>query len=341
MAAGEIGGTTARRRMSAIIAFYTWLNDEGVLIPDNAPWIASDQYLDLIDSKGLKFTKRVTTTDISIKVVKQTDPYDGTIEDGGMLRPLTLVEQGWLMDALISLGNTEMTLIHLFALLTGARIQSILTFSVQHVRMDLKDPTQAELRIPIGPGSGIDTKNNKRMVLHIPVWFYQMLRTYALSERARLRRGLADGGDTDNQYLFLSVRGAPMYQSKEDAQSFDESNNLRHAKTGQGVRQFMTERVIPLIRSKFNVPNFHYKFHDTRASFGMNLTDFQLGLVARGEATLHQAREFVKSRMCHESSATTDKYLQYRNNLKLVRAVGASYESHLQDLAKRVMGDIQ
>jgi hypothetical protein len=73
----------------------------------------------------------------------------------------------------------------------------------------------------------------------------------------------------------------------------------------------------------------------------MNLTDVQLGLVAKGEVTLHEAREFVKTRMCHESSATTDRYLQYRNNLKLVRSVGAAYDNHLRYLAERALEDIQ
>lgn len=341
VAAGEIEATTAKRRMSAVISFYTWLKEEGTLVPEHAPWKESDRYIELIDGHGFKFSKRVTTTDISIHVPRQNDPYTGTIDDGGKLRPLAQEEQGWLMDALLSLGNTEMTLIHLFGLLTGARIQTILTFRVRHAMLELDDHVPAELRFPVGPGTGIDTKHDKQMVLHIPIWFYQMLRTYAYSERARQRRCRAEGGDTEDQYLFLSIRGAPLYQSKVEAQTFDDSNDLRHAKAGQGVRQFITERVIPFIRDKNNASGFHYQFHDIRASFGMNLTDFQLGLVANGEITLHQAREFVKTRMCHESSATTDRYLQYRNNLKLVRAIGADYDSHLRQLAERALGNMR
>ena len=339
IAIGEIAGTTAQRRMSAIISFYTWLEKEGVLSPAHAPWKASDQYIDIIDSHGFKLTKVVTTTDLSIKVAKEYDPYEETINDGGKLHPLTKVEQGWLVDALLALGNTEMTLIHLFALLTGARIQTILTFRVQHILLKVDNPNLTEIRIPAGPGTSIDTKNNKRIVLHIPVWFYEMLRTYALSERALIRRSMAKGGDNQNQYLFLSIRGTPLYQAKAETQLFNVSNTLRHAKTGQGVRQFIKERVIPFVRIKFNSSNFHYQFHDTRASFGMNLTDAQLGQVSKGEINLHQAREFVKIRMCHESSATTDKYLKYRNNLKLVRAVSADYDNHLHELVKQIIGN--
>lgn len=340
VAAGEIAGSTAKRRMCNVIAFYTWLRDEGALVPAHAPWKANDRYIELKGMHGFKYSKRVTTTDVSISVPKQEDPYAGTIDDGGKLRPLPQEEQYWLMDALISLGNTEMTLIHLFGLLTGARIQTILTFRVRHVLMELDESEPTELRFPVGPGTGIDTKHDKQLVLHIPVWFYQMLRTYAHSERARRRRCCAAGGDTENQYLFLSVRGTPLYQSKVASQAFDDTNKLHHTKSGQAVRQFMTERVIPLIREKYNAPDFHYQFHDTRATFGMNIADAQLELVAKGEITLYQAREFVKTRMCHESSAITDRYLQHRNSLKLVRTVSEKYNSHLRQLAQNSLGNV-
>lgn len=343
IAAGEIEATTAKRRMSGIIAFYRWLISEGVLVATHSPWSESDSYIQLKGGHGHKFSKKVTTTDVSLQIAKQKDPYAETIEDGGKLRPLPQEEQSWLLDALIALGNTEMTLIHLFALLTGARIQTILTFQVAHVRDDLEGHSENAfvLRVPVGPGTNIDTKNDKQLVLHLPVWFYQILRTYALSERARQRRCLAVGGDTGDQYLFLSIRGAPLYQSKAELRAFNGSASIRHAKTGQGVRQFITERVIPFIRNKHNITTFRYQFHDTRATFGMNLTDAQLELVSKGEMTLHEAREFVRNRMGHESSETTDRYLQYRKNLKFVRATNAAYDNHLRKLAERALEDMQ
>lgn len=336
VAAGEIKDTTARRRMSSVVGLYNWLQAEGAWSPENAPWKASDRFVELKDAKGISFSKPVTVTDVGIKVPKVLDPYAGTIDDGGKLRPLSLTEQGWLMEALLAQRNTEMTLIHLFGLLTGARIQSILTFRVRHVTMEFDIPDMAEIRFPVGPGTGVDTKNNKKLVLHIPIWFYEMLRTYARSDRARRRRLRAEGGDTYEQYLFLSVRGAPLYQCKAEAALYDEHNKRRHAKVGQGVRQFIAERLLPYIREHFDA-NFKYHFHDTRASFGMNLTDHQLKLVAQGDITLHQAREFVKARMGHESSATTDRYLQYRSNLKLVRQVAVDYSAHLRGLSGLAM----
>lgn len=333
----ELAVSSARRQMGTVIRFYRWLQKDGVLNPENEPWKESDCYIDFTDSRGIERSKKIITTDVSIKMPNQYDPYDGCIDDGGKLRPLPMEEQDWLMESLLECGNTEMTLIHLLGLLTAARIQTILTFQFRHVSVKRLSNEQGEIRLPAGPGTGIDTKDDKQIVLHIPFWFYEMLWTYAHSDRAKKRRLRANGGDHENQYLFLSVRGTPLYQSKKDLSSFDENNNSRYVKSGQAVRQFMTERVIPFIRDKYKEPKFHYKFHDTRATAGMNWTDHQLKLVEKGQVTLHEAREFVKVRMCHNSSITTDLYLQFRKKIKQVRWAGAEYESHLKQIATKAM----
>lgn len=72
----------------------------------------------------------------------------------------------------------------------------------------------------------------------------------------------------------------------------------------------------------------------------MNLTDEQLQRVAAGEITLHEAREFVKSRMGHESAATTDLYLQYGGKLTFIRRVNDGYGDHLNDLVAKACGEM-
>ena len=336
IAAGQIQGTTAKRHMSKVISFYTWLIEEGVLNPAHSPWKKQDRFLSFTDIHGFKLSKQVVSTDLSIKITKSTDPYDGRIDDGGKLRPLPSSEQEFLIDALIELKNTEMLLIHLIGLLTGARIQTILTMRLKHVLQLIDHIPSEEIRIPAGPGTGMDTKYNKKIVLHFPKWLYKKLHIYAGSERARLRRSRSPRKDDMEQYLFLSNRGDPFYTSKSDSAEFNSSNRRRHAKNGQAVRQFITERIIPILRLKTGDPNFHYQFHDTRASYGMNLTDCQLAQVNLGEVSLHQAREFVKARMSHESTTTTDRYLQYRSNLKIVSSINSMYHEHLIKLQAKL-----
>ncbi|HWW06353.1 site-specific integrase [Collimonas sp.] len=331
----EIAASTAKRRMGVVIRFYGWLISENVFVPEYPAWKDGDRFVNFAGHHGERVVGKVKTTDVSIRAQKQDNPYDDCINDDGKLRPMPQNEQEWLMDALISLGNTEMTLIHLFGLVTGARIQTILTFRVRDVLRENGESLQNFLRYPVGPGTGIDTKYNKQLVLHIPVWFYEMLRTYALSERAKKRRLRAIGGDTENQYVFLSIRGAPLYVAKSD-RTHAEATALRHSKVGQGVRQYITDYIIPFIRRKYH-PRFHYKFHDTRATFGMNLVDDRLKLVEEKKATLKEVMDFVQARMGHNSVVTTELYLSFRSRLRMVHAVQDGWEEKLERMARRAM----
>jgi integrase len=331
---GKIAASTAKRRMSVVIRFYRWLKEEELYIPQHAPWDERDVRVASNDLYGKKITKIVTTTDLSIRETKQIDPYSEFIIDNGKLRPLSQQEQEWLLGALTALGNTEMTLIHLFGLVTGARIQTILTFRVQNFLEDPKNIPK-EWCCQVGPGTFIDTKNDKKLVLHIPQWFYEMVHTYVNSERAKQRRLHASGGDTENQYLFLSIRGNPLYESK-----FEKANgkpsDLKYDRVGKGVRQYITDYIIPYIRKNYN-DTFHYKFHDTRATFGMNLVDDRMKLLADGRTNLIEVLDYVRVRMSHSQLSITERYLNYRSRLRLASAVQDDWETHLENLSRQAM----
>lgn len=335
--AGELASSTAKRRMGTVIRFYRWMIDECLFVPAHDPWKKSDRWICFFDQIGSPVSKRVETTDLSLKCSAADDPFAETINDGGKLKPLTRDEQLCLLETLAALGNIEMLLIHLFALTTGARIQTTLTLRVKSV-FHPHDKNLTHVRLFAGPGTGIDTKRGKKLLLLVPAWLYERLHIYVHSPRACRRRSKAKNGNVLEQYLFLSERGAPHYQSKSEMQTFDSSSATRHLKIGQGIRQFIREKVLPRMRSVLG-PKFQYSFHDLRATFGMNLTDHQLALVERGEATLHQVREHVKARMGHSSSAMTDRYLQYRRGLEFARGAQLEYELHLQKLASIIIGD--
>jgi hypothetical protein len=69
--------------MGAVIVLYRRLIADKVFEPENPPWKESDRYIDFKDSRGFTRSKQVVTTDVSIKVAKQDNPYDGCIDDGG------------------------------------------------------------------------------------------------------------------------------------------------------------------------------------------------------------------------------------------------------------------
>lgn len=335
---GDMKLSMAQRRMSSVRAFYRWLKQTALLVPEFPAWEEEEKFVAISGAQGRTVLKKVLKTDLSLIVPKSNDPYVDTIDDGGKLRPLPRAEQEWLLDALVALDNYPMQLIHLVGMLAGARIQTILTLQVRHFAQEVEDD-RYEVCIPVGPGTGVDTADDKAMVLHFPTWFYRKLHVYALSDAARRRRAKADGGDHLKQYLFLSANGAPLYESKADRRIFKGADGRRYPIKGQAVRQFMTERVLPFVRAAH--PTFAYQFHDTRATFGMNLTDDKLKEVVQGNIGLDEAREFVRVRMGHESSVTTDRYLKYRGRLKLARGANADWSDHLRKLVEGAKGSIQ
>ena len=343
--AKEVAQGTAKRRMATVVAFYRWLVKEEIFEPENDPWEERSYSLAIKSDYGGTIIKKGLTTDVGIKVAKADDALDDTIQDGGKLRPLPEKEQQWVMEAVNACGNAEMFLIILFMLATGARIQTATTLRVRHFTGKMPAFSNsisgggAVFKLKAGPGTGIDTKGDKHGVLHIPQPLYEALRTYAHSARASRRRVLA-GDDSADQYLFLTQQGSPYYQAKEEALRFDPDLKVRHRKAGGTIRQFIVERLIPYVREHHD-PKFHFKPHDLRATFGMNHTDIQMGLVESGKASLSQARNIVRALMWHKSSSTTDLYLDYRKRIEQVYAAINGYGEQVNIWIDQAMRGVQ
>nr|WP_314543380.1 site-specific integrase [uncultured Massilia sp.] len=343
---GEIAASTAKRRMATVVSFYRWMIKEEFFQPTNDPWQERTYGLTLTNSYGGSFKKTVKSTDLQILASKADDPLDDTIQDDDKLRPLPLEEQKWVMEAADALGNGEMYLFILFMLLTGARIQTVGTLRVRHFIQ--ANPAFSNgiagqgqvFKLKAGPGTGIDTKRNKNKTLQIPKLLYEALHVYVISDRARRRREMAPGGDHLDQYFFLTQQGSPYYTAKAQSSGYDPNMVRRHHKNGGTVRQFLKERLIPFVQNRYD-PKFKFRIHDLRATFGINQTDIQMSLVQAGVITLSKARSIVKELMWHTSSATTDKYLDYRKQMKMILAAINGHGDHVQGWIDRAMKGIE
>lgn len=330
----EISGKTAKRRMATVIRFYRWLMEDGVFQPENPPWRDSDRYIQWKDDRGFSRVIATKTTDVSIKTSETKDVSDEYIEDGGRMRPIPQCEQEVLLDALDSIDNTEMTLIHCFALLTGARIQTVLTIRVGNIRRLSRKVSGLDVWLRAGPGTGIDTKGDKIGTLRIPSWFFQQLRIYERSPRAAARRTKANGGDHDDQFLFLSHRGMPLYEARSERYATGPGGRKRrHAKTGQGVRQFIRERLLPEMRKRLANEHYEFSFHDLRATFGMNVVDELTK--SENPQSYGEALDHLSGLMWHSSMAVTERYLKYRDKLKRAAAVQTGWNAQLQTRMQR------
>jgi integrase len=327
---GEIAPTTAKRRMSRVVNFYRWLMQQKFFNPENSPWVEGEVYVPITDAHGDRLDIKITTTDVGIKVTKENDPFDETIPDGGKLRPLPQQEQEWLFEALNALNHPEITLAHMVALSTGARIQTVLTMKLRHFSTEING--EQAIRIPIGPGTGIDTKGNYKMTLQVPAWLYKELYTYGVSERARKRRLKAVGGDYLGQYIFLSSHSVPYYTNRE----YEDDRVRRHSKKGQSVRQYIKTYIIPYIKNK-RCSTFNYQFHDLRATFGMNLVDACADGINDGKFTYTEVLNMLAGRLGHKSMIITERYLKYRGRIKLANTAQDNWEENLITITRQAM----
>lgn len=329
----QVGGSAAyrRRQQNSVLNFYRWAIQNG-LSPQHAPWHERDAYINYTGDYGQQRSKRVVVTDLKIWGGVQDNPYSDCIDDGEKLRPLPMVEQEWLLEALNVMKNREARLMHLIALVTGARIQTVCTIRVRHVTPELGESVDV-LRLKVGAGTGIDTKRNKQFTLQLPSWLYQELHNYAHSPHAIRRRQRAAGGDIPDQYLFLTQQAEPYY----DARHPPSGRVSRKPATGDSLRSYIRLIIAHVRKQHGEAANWRYRFHDLRATAGMNALE---DMIRRG-IPVGEACNFLMGFMAHNSLETTMRYLNYKGRSAIVRAANDGYGEYLRSLAQggRVAGD--
>ena len=325
---GKIAPNTIKRRMSAIVGFYEYLiNIEGIEFKFPL-WESGITSITYQDNQGFKQSKQVNTKDVS-RVVTTSNPdlFDNAIVDGGRLHPLPKDQQIALVKALQNIGNTEMTLGFLIALITGARIQTVFTLRKKHFERALKDG-EIEVKIKVGYGTDCDTKFKKIHTLIFPSWVYQKVRIYLNSPRFKKREEKAVHifDEQNKQYTFLTNRGTPFYAAHNDPYR----HLYKEVPNGATIRQFIFNSLKKQL--KLNGFQFDFSFHDLRATFGMNLLDKLMPLVDAKELKLSHALIHIKEKMGHSSISTTEKYLNFREKHKIKELAQDDYENYLKEL---------
>ena len=332
---GAIQPGTAKRRMSSVQGLYRWLERDGREF-EYPLWIENDASVRYSDARGFLRSKAVKSTDLtqSFRSIKGSAEYDEYIEDGGRLRPLPKDEQVAVVEALQEIGNTEMLLSFLLALTTGARLQTV--FTLRRFNF-IDEPRKGAIacRIKIGRGTLVDTKYGKQMVILVPVWLYRRVQVYMRSPRCLERAGDAavsrdSGGD---QYLFLTRAGRPYYMAQSDPKLVE----YRAPPRGNAVTQFIRQQLAPCLRDKGF--GFDVRFHDLRASFGMNLLDASVNGRGfdrdnpAGSPEMFEVLMRIRERMGHSSLTTTERYLRYSSRGEYELGVQINYESFLDRIS--------
>lgn len=342
----EITDKTANNKIGNVVRFFRWLVEEHGYVFKHPPFTNESMFISYTKASGNIGHKLVQSHDARIKTFPKSQlPSENVIVDDGRLRPLPPIEQEVLLDVLEKNKNTEMVLILIFALTTGARIQSTLTLRHKHFRVETDPDSSAPLAI--GHGTSVDSKYSKKQVLIIPSFIQRKLAIYSYSERNKARfhkycelRGIQPSETAmDECYLFLTNRGHPLYDAKADLYKLDLSQQRTNLRTGDGVRKFINQHVLPTMKKKFG-DQYHFQFHDLRATFGMNLVDACNKLVNKGEMGASEVLPFVQSRMNHTDSKTTESYIHYRERNKQAEQIIETYQDTLLDRISAVLGGV-
>lgn len=257
-------------------------------------------------------------------------------DDGENLRPLSSEQLKELTNIISSKQWSAVeTLIIRTAILTGARKQSILTLRLKHLEYFVEQNKSADgsYTLHAGPGTGIDTKFDKKQTLFIPKKLANDLIVYAKSDNAKNRRkkfierfleypNLAKPEDKDI-YLFLSDQGNCYYMAKDDKRY----PSIRSRPTGQ-VTETLKRKIIKFAGNKF--PR-DFSFHWLRATYALRLYEQLQPLIAKGVINAGDEISYIQQRMHHKNRETTENYLKLFQNSDIKLKAQEVYETAVFD----------
>ena len=339
--AGLISASSARGRINAVVNFYRFLVTEDLVDHQRYGFPFQDvyKYIAVDNEFGARRKMAIKSHDFAIYVPAKALNSEA-IKDDGKLSPL-IVESQTVILKVLKKSSREYQLMFYLALFTGARLQTICTLRIKCL-FNRESDSHGFIRLPVGAGTGVDTKYQKPLTLLIPNWLAQDLKIYIDSEQARQRRQKSNYGDSHENYVFLTKLGTPFYTSKLEQQELtkkikasDSSRTRLKLYDGEAVRSYLKVVLLPKIR--LIDPQFQsFKFHDLRASFGMNLLESQLQHLPEGHSVM-TAVEYVQARMGHTNISTTLQYLNYKSRLEWRSKIQHEYESSLM---KYVMSSV-
>jgi len=325
--AGQITQNTEDKKLGCVVGFYNWLKNQHDFNPEHSLWDETTKIINYIDDKGFTHTKIIRKNNLRKTSLRASQTgLDGYIRDGGQLRPYAKNEQTTLINCLIESGNTELLLMCIFALVTGARLQTVLTLRKEHI-VTHGETNGRNIKLIAGPGTNIDTKGGKPLQLLVPDWLHKKLFIYINSPRYAVREAKASEDVKKGNYVFLTSDGNPHYMAKNDPAKA----SYVTPPTGDAMRQAVRRELQPLLDSS-ETP-FNFRFHDLRATFGMNLVNDIWGRIDnKNDMSFMQAIKAVQERMGHSKSSTTLQYFNYKSQMHDIFHSCTSFESYLQEM---------
>lgn len=309
---------TENRKINRMVDFYKHHVERGFK-PEQEMWKTRKIRIRFEDKHGFSQQKEVESTDLTFKTVKENYnlPSGKYVVDGGKLYPIGKGNQEALIDALATSGHQEMLLAHIVALTGGPRMQTIFTMRHSCIKKDAEDRLILA-GFDAGGDTMIDTKHNKKERINLPEWVHLLIADYLESDRYKIRAAKSIIGTTEDQYVFLTETGRPYYVGKKDQAIFGSTES------GSAIRKFQKETLKKILKKSGNF--FKYRFHDLRATFGMNLLE---GLKKNNVSEL-AALDTLRNRLNHASVETTKRYANFKPTKEQRAAAQSEYEDHIR-----------
>lgn len=305
-------GQKANAMIRKIVAFYRWLLHRG-FVPEQAMWKESTGYIRIKNKAGMSYDKKITRTDLTLKVIKNLGAK--------ALRAYDETEQKALIDTLLQIDNTEMTLGFLLAILTGARLQTV--FTLQASALDDYDEA-AYHPVVVGEQGFADSKFQKRFAILIPGWLVVALKTYLASDRYAARKAKSFYSSNDKTYIFLAKTGSPYYAKGDDIFASD----FRSQRIGKSVQAFISQQLNPALAHSGQT--FKVRFHNLRASFAENVVIDNLDRLNTGNITWAELLNIVCERLAHASTEETENYVNSVRKKQIKAIAQTKFESYLE-----------
>jgi integrase len=340
----KIKNTTIKRKIGTVCQFYEWLTEEEGIEFKTKMCIYKESFISFVGDKGLRYQKKIKSYDVAkISNTKNNLLIDDSIVDEGeILHPLEDEQIKIILNALLELNRYDIFLICLISLTTGARIQTIGTLRLKNFTKRIKD-YEEEIPILCGYQTGIDTKKDKQAYLYFPTWVYKKVQVYIESEISKKRRKSMKYVLEDylDNYVFISSHGYPYYTAKEDIYK----KFIKKPKDGSAIRKFRNDTLNPYLKQKGF--DFHFRFHDFRATYGMKLLDKCLKILKLQNEAEKSGKSIIgrrmtesimlmeiRDRMWHSNLSTTEKYLRFNTRYKFKETIRDDFENDIINMLK-------
>nr|WP_298893885.1 site-specific integrase [uncultured Acinetobacter sp.] len=304
---GELAPSTASQRMAAIIRFYKWARDLGLISTEWPMWKDKFVGIKLTNHFGLEHTLKVASTNLAIPNRTVAGPIQ--LEDG--LLPLSVEAMKELLDFADENASKELVLMLRIGFFTGLRIGSITDLKVSTLQNAVTIPEVGIKTISVGPSAHppVDTKFDVSGSVPIPNELLEILLDYASSIRRLKRQSLSSKNDQD--LLFLS-RFGNNYKADSSSAINVEMSRLRKLGLKSGVTAFRG-----------------FYFHRTRATYATELMK-----VALNAMPVTDAVEFVKEACLHKDVSTTMKYVKFIETSKSMKEASDAFTEAFMGLTR-------